>query len=521
MNYFSGAARIDNRQELIQRLQASPTATDAELILSAYELWSDECVKHLFGDFAFAIRDERRKRFFCARDHFGVKPFFFVSGPNGFIFNNSLDALRPSVSDELNEIAVGDYLLFGLNQDLSSTIFRDIQRLPAGHTLTVSNDSISLRRYWTLEMPEPIRFRSEHEYVERFVELLTTAVSDRLRTDRVAISMSGGLDSTSLAAISSDLLDHRVHAVANVYSTLLPDEERHYSTIAANHIGIPVTHIDADQFTLFEERQPLDLRQPEPFLISPLSGQFNELLRRCAEYSPVALTGYDGDAFMHEPSRRSLAASARRQIKDLIGGRHPVEGFFPEWIDESFAKRTNLKERLRSETSVANKQRPAAFSFFNSKVWTPLFEGYDCASTRLDLEVRHPFMDLRLIEYLLAIPVAPWCVNKHILRSAMKDRLPPAVVNRQKTPLAGDPALQLVRRAGVRWLDSFEVNPQLERFVNPKLRRPVADEQTSDGLWASLRVFALNHWLSNSQPVDRRTTENRLSPNRAYRTSIA
>ena len=128
---------------------------------------------------------------------------------------------------------------------------------------------------------------------------------------------------------------------------------------------------------------------------------------------------------------------------------------------------------------------------------------------------------MRLVEYLLAIPVSPWCVNKHILRVAMKDRLPTTVLSRQKTPLAGDPALQLVRHASVRWLDSFEVNPQLERFVNLKLRRPVADEETSDGLWASLRVFALNHWLTNSQPVDRRATENQLNPNRTYQTSIA
>jgi len=103
----------------------------------------------------------------------------------------------------------------------------------------------------------------------------------------------------------------------------------------------------------------------------------------------------------------------------------------------------------------------------------------------------------------------------------MKNKLPDDVLNRPKTGLAGSPALQLVRHASVRWLDSFEVNPQLERFVNLKLRRPVADEETSDGLWASLRVFALNHWLTNSQPVDRRATENQLNPNRTYQTSIA
>jgi hypothetical protein len=81
----------------------------------------------------------------------------------------------------------------------------------------------------------------------------------------------------------------------------------------------------------------------------------------------------------------------------------------------------------------------------------------------------------------------------------MSDKLPAAVLNRPKTGLMGDPALQLVQRASVRWLDSFEVSPQLSAFVNLNRRRPVAEEKTSDALWASLRVFALNYWLTNSQ----------------------
>ena len=285
MNHITADARIDNRQELIQKFQVSQTTTDSELILLAYETWGEECVNHLLGDFAFAIWDARARSFFCARDHFGVKPFFYAHAGERFIFSHDLNALRrePLVSDALNETAIADYLAFGLNQDLSSTTFRDIQRLPAGHTLRFANNSITIRRYWTLTIPEPIRFRDPESYVERFTELLTTAVADRVGTDQVAISMSGGLDSTSLAAIASDLLEGRVQGVSNVYDDLIPDEERHYSTIAAKHIGIPITHVSADQFTLFEQRQPLDLHQPEPFLISPLSGQYNELLRNSAK----------------------------------------------------------------------------------------------------------------------------------------------------------------------------------------------------------------------------------------------
>ena len=497
--WLKANARIDGREELVQKLNLTlkDSPSDDELILHAYETWGEDCINHLIGDFAFAIWDGRSHRLFCARDHFGVKPFFYTHISDHFNFSSSLNALRLDghVSDTLNEIAIGDYLLFGVNQDHSTTIFKDIQRLPPGHTLTVANNTVKIRRYWSPSIPAQVRYRDSDSYVERFSELFSRAVADRLRSDRVAISMSGGLDSTSLAAIAREH-GATVNAFSVVYDHLIPDQERHYSNVAAKHLGITITHVNADRYSLFDGA----MDQPEPFLISPLTGQFNDLLRLCSEFSPVALTGYDGDALMHEPQPSRFRI--RTRIKRMLRKQDDYD-LLPAWIDDSFATQTNLRERWKQFWSnpIPTRNRPAAMRALNSKIWTALFEGYDPASTKLDLEVSHPFLDLRLVEYLLAIPVKPWCVHKHILRSAMNGKLPPAVLNRQKTGLGGDPALQLARHASVRWLDSFEVSPQLRAFVNLNRRRSVADEQTSDGLWASLRVFALNYWLTNSRPA--------------------
>jgi len=492
-------ARLDGRDDL--------NGSDAELILRAYEKWGDDCVKHLIGDFAFAIWDERKQRYFCARDHFGVKPFYFTHIDNDFAFSSNLNELRlnPRVSNTLNEIAVGDYLLFGVNQDLSTTIFKDIQRLKPGHTLTVANGSITVKPYWTPETSKEVRFRNPASYVERFSELLSRAVKDRVTTDRVAISMSGGLDSTSLAAVAR-AQKKDVHGFAVVYDSLIPDEERHYSTLAAEHLGISITHLSADKYSLFDG----EMDQPEPFLISPLTGQFNDLLRLCAEFSPVALTGYDGDAFMNVPRPPGV----KTRMKRLIGKKRAATESRPySWLDESFVKRTDLVERWRRPS--VNQASPA------NPIWTALFEGYDPSSTKLNLEVRHPFMDVRLVEFLSSIPARPWRVNKHILRVAMRDKLPSSVLNRRKTPLASDPALQLVRRGSVRCVDSCEVSPQLRAFVNLNRRRSLADEETSDALWANLRIFALNYWLTNSQPVVRRTSQTQVNTVAATKTSIA
>jgi asparagine synthase (glutamine-hydrolysing) len=292
------------------------------------------------------------------------------------------------------------------------------------------------------------------------------------------------------------------------------------------------------------------MEQPEPFLLSPFAGQFNALLRMCSQHGRVALTGFDGDTLMSEPANSYFASAAQTlRFKEFTSalawyvktqGRLPgfgirgwlkrafdrtkTHGFYPEWIDESFAKRTNLAERLQQGSTNEVKYadaRPGTLLGLASKVWAPLFEGYDPGATRLPLEFRHPLIDLRLLEFLLSIPSIPWCLDKYILRQAMQHLLPSIILNRRKTPLGGDPALQMTRRGSVRWLDSFEVSPQLNCYVNLNKRQSIADEQTAEGLWASLRVFALNHWLSNSQPTDRVESRNPASSKEPSKISIA
>ena len=116
--------------------------TDVELILQAYLRWGDDCVQHLLGDFAFGIWDDRHQRLFCARDHFGVKPFYYSQVGDCLLFSNTIACLRQhsQVSSKLNDRTVGDVLLFDLNYDVTTTIFADIQRLPPAHTLTWSSE---------------------------------------------------------------------------------------------------------------------------------------------------------------------------------------------------------------------------------------------------------------------------------------------------------------------------------------------------------------------------------------------
>jgi asparagine synthase (glutamine-hydrolysing) len=549
--WLTADARIDGRAELIAELEAKlrrsvrvaahqsgseRSPNDAELILLAYEAWGEECVKHLIGDFAFAIWDARQRRLFCARDHFGVRLFYYAVVGNTFVFSNTLECIRrhPAVSDNLNEVAIGDYLLFALNQDLASTVFADIQRLPQASCLSLSKDKRTTRTFWQPPTDACVRLAQPEDYVEQFKQLFSRAISDRLRTDKISVSMSGGLDSTSIAAVANDLLpgaaEPALQACCVVYDRLIPDEERKYSALAAAAIQIPIVHIAADDFRLFQERVPHELEQPEPFLMNATSAQFNESLDTMAKFSRVALSGYDGDAFMSEPAGAHFQHLARelriqtlfndmawyvraqRQLPPIgfrtrlrrMAGTYPPNGLCPEWIEESFWKRLRLNERweeFNSEPATSHPTRPYAFRVLSSTSWAPLFEGYDAGTNRLALEMRHPLVDVRLVEFLLGIPVVPWCVHKEILKQAMADKLPKEIINRPKTTLAGDPLRSLIRETDVRFVEDFKATPQLGEFVDLGKSRRVRGQEDSDILWTNLRPFALNHWLTYSFPL--------------------
>src|SRR5260370_20693555 len=190
--WIAADARLDDRVAFIAELQRSgrrvrPDAPDSELLLHAYATWGTPCVEHLRGDFSFAIWDARNKQLFCGRDHFGIKPFYYVQQGDLFLFSNPLNCLRmhSGVSAELNDAAISEFLIIGLNCDKATTSFRDIQRLPPAHSLSISPEGLKVRRYWTPPTDGRIRYSKPEEDVEQFQSLFQAAVAHRLRHDRL------------------------------------------------------------------------------------------------------------------------------------------------------------------------------------------------------------------------------------------------------------------------------------------------------------------------------------------------
>lgn len=544
--WLTADVRLDARRELIAKLEdklgaplrtlddSSRAPNDAELILHAYEAWAEECVKHLLGDFAFAIWDTTRQRLFCARDQLGIRQLYYSVSADCFVFSNTLNCLRlhRRVSSNLNEQAIGDFLLFGQNHEKDTTTFADIKRLPRAHTLSVSNKGVRLSEYWT-PSASTIRYRNDRDYIERFQDLLNASVADRLRTERVAISLSGGLDSSAIAAVATRAQNSaplELSGYCVVYDAIFADEERKYAALVADALNIPLQFLEGNKINEQDDGRDVGVA-PEPFDVEPLYAVSEELLRSLASSARVALTGWDGDTFLNETPKHSFITSLKkgniaRLLLDMIGYVHhqrspPPIGIrtqwrrwrnphwnrrpFPVWLNQDFSKRLNLNERWRqvnNEVPTTHPLRPRAFSTLYSPSWDLLFANYDAGTTLLPLEVRHPLIDLRMVEYLLSLPVVPWMLEKTILRKAMAGTLPNAVLSRPKSPLASDPGLHLSHTKKFESIDEFQPVAALLSYVDRTSIPRVAEEVDSNQLSINVRPFSLNQWLIHSQSME-------------------
>lgn len=540
--WITADARIDDRAGLIERLKDDGNenleyGSDAELILAAYRRWGENCPQFLLGDFAFAVWDSPRQRLFCARDHFGVKPFYYADTGKTLIFSNTLECIRqhPAVSNRLNDLAIADFLLFGHNPEPATTTFADIARLPPGHGLCWSATGLKLARYWSLRVSQETRYATVDQYIERFKELLIDAVDDRLRAPRVAIYMSGGLDSPALAAAAcrwagASTARSELKTYCLVYDRM-PDDERYYSSIAAESLAIPIDHMPVDDYALFERSGEPEIRRPEPF-DWPLVALNRDSLSRVAAHGRVVLYGEDPDALLAPSSlfnllrwtdpwraardigsfavkRRRwppLGLGLRAKLTWLAGHGRSKSPFppYPPWLNPSLARRYQLPDRWRNRPQIVAPEdgmiRPEAHRRLASPLWQRLFEFNDPGATRIAVEHRYPYLDLRLVSFMLSLPTFPWCIDKYLLRAALDGRFPASISERPKTPLACDPYREPLQRPEAKWLDGFAAVQRLDEYVIREKVPPVTGSSyDANQSWLHLRPLILNEWLRTAR----------------------
>jgi asparagine synthase (glutamine-hydrolysing) len=523
--------RLDDRAALIAALDglaasAPAEVSDEELIVRAYGAWGDECVAHLLGDFAFCLWDARRQRLFCARDHFGVKPLYYARLGNVLVVSTVLRCIRshPAISGELCARAVGDFLLFGVSAEPSQTSFRDISRVPPAHQLAYSlvTDTLRVERYWSVPAGDVIRYAQPREYVEQFSALLRVAVGDRLRAGPVAVLMSGGLDSSSVATMAADILGpsgkDQLRAFTFVYDTWPEDEEKRYASFLATALGIQASLMPVDEYYPFD-RWDGDSRPPEPSL-EGLTAVMIDMLDLTAGHGGNALLTGDGGDPMLLPSSvldqlgtiplASLAGDVwqawRLRRLPPFGVRSSIARWFghgdtiPDWLAGDLLAEFDAKARMqevRRERSVRHGARNRAISDVIDPWWTSAFESLDPGATGRGVELRYPFFDVRLASFALRLPSFPWCLGKHVLRAAMNGKLPELLRTRPKTPLAASPVMPGRQWSSARALTLLESTAQAGRFIDiDKFRATVCGNSLlaseTPSAWAAI---SLAMWL--------------------------
>ena len=257
-------ARIDNRDELFDALAVSNAERvnlpDSQLILRAYRKWGDECPDHLLGDWAFAIWIPHEHKLFIARDHLGNTSLYYCRNSRFFAFASSVKGLlaHPAVEPCPNELYIGQTLIRRPWHN-DSTAYKGIYPILPSHSLTVKGGGVTHRGYWDMENTPDLRLNSDREYLDAFLEVYEEAVRCRLRSHRsIGISLSGGLDSASVAALAARELRERGERLAAfsfvpAYSVGLRRhlaDETPFIEATSRHSGsIDVTYVRAEKMS--------------------------------------------------------------------------------------------------------------------------------------------------------------------------------------------------------------------------------------------------------------------------------
>jgi asparagine synthase (glutamine-hydrolysing) len=472
---------IELRKELgVEKFQ---TTSDTEVILRAYERWGEDCVDHLRGMFAFAVWDEKNGRLFCARDRFGIKPFYYTRNTQGFFFASEIKGFVPfleEVSTDYNGLK--DYLAFQFTLG-AKTLFKNVEQLLPGHTLTLERGTLKIRKYW--EVQYSVDWLHTKRYFEEEIrDLLLDSVRVHLRSDvPVGCYLSGGIDSSvvsSLARIAQK--DGEFLAFHGVFSEGPEYDESAYAKAVANFCNIKLYEREITSADFISS-----IRKVIYHLDTPVAGpgSFPQYMisKLASEHMKVVLGGTGGDEIFGGYVRY-LISYFEQCIKGAIDGTMnsgnyivTYESIIPNlaslynykpllqdfWKDGIFEERDKRYFRLVNRANGLSREinwellEPySAFETFKEIFWgsnvgkesyfdsmthfdfktllPALLQVEDRVSMAHGLESRVPLLDHPLVEMAATIPSSVKFENgelKHLMKRSFQQDLPEEVWQRK------------------------------------------------------------------------------------------
>lgn len=525
-------AIIDNRNELFEKLQVDrakrKTMPDSQLILLAYYKWGEESPKHLVGDFAFMIWDEREKKLFGARDFSGTRTLYYYQDQDRIAFCTIMNPLFtiPYIQKELNEEWLAEFLAIPLNfesVDVSSTVYKNIKQIPPSHSMRVKDGNITFSRYSFLQEGEKLRLKSNKEYEEAFREIFQRSVSDRLRTYRkVGAHLSGGLDSGSVASFAAKALQKEkkeLHSFSYVPIQGFEDwtdisripNERPLIQSTVDFVGnIKPNYLDFnDKSSLTEVDDWLDaLEMPYKFyensywlkgiyeeasnqgigiLLNGQRGNWTISWGHALEYQALLLKRLKLIQFAKEVYYFSQRLGGKKsRILSVVGKKafpfldpSTNDYSYPMLINPDFAEKMNVIEILQKQNvDVKGSVLPNAYEMkktqFEQLYYWAINGTY---ATKLSLKhaiwERDPTNDLRVIQFCLAVPEKQYIQagqDRSLIRRATKDFLPDNIrLNQKKRGLQGADGINRMLPAWNKFVEEIQLlckDKTADQFLN-------------------------------------------------------
>lgn len=471
----------DIRKELLALGFQFKSYSDTEVALVSYIAWGPECVKKFNGIFAFAIWDHHRERIFMGRDRLGVKPLFFSRVGRGIVFGSEIKALlaHPAVEPIVSTEGLAEVFAIGPARTPGVGVYENIEEVRAGHILIGTRDKIETQCYWQLESYN--HTDSLEKTIEIVREFMIDIVERQLISDvPIATFLSGGLDSSVVSAIAAKYFEKQGRDALHTYAIEFKDMEKHFQ---ANAFQKSLDGPWAEKISKFigseHHRVIFDTPQLEEALLNPLATRdlpgmadidtsLFLFCQRVKKDVTVALSGEAADEvfggypwFHREESLKadtfpwSLRLHERVNIMsdDLKGTIKPYD-----YVQTRYQEALSEVPRLPGESDKDARIREIGYLSI-TRFMPTLLDRKDRMSMGSGLEVRVPFCDHRLVEYVFNIPWAMKTAGnqtKGILREAMRGYLPDDALYRKKSPYPSTPNpnyLELVRKKALEVLN--------------------------------------------------------------------
>ncbi|GLW05691.1 asparagine synthetase B [Microtetraspora sp. NBRC 13810] len=518
------------RAELSARGHRFRTESDTEVVLHAYLEWGEDLVDHLNGMYAFAIWDARREELLLVRDRMGIKPLYYYPTPHGVLFGSEPKAI---LANPLAKRAIGpDGLreMLGFVKTPEQAIFEGMHEVRPGQLVRVRREGLSKRRYWQLSSYEhtddiPTTVRTVRE-------LLDDIVARQLISDvPLCTLLSGGLDSSAVTALAAQQLREQGLGKVRSFSVDFTGYTEHFKPDAVREtpdtpfVHDLARHVDADHTDIVLDSA--DLMNPAvrdavltardlPVGIGDMDTSLYLLFKAIRRHSTVALSGesadevFGGYKWFHDPVAVNADTFPWLSPHDPTG--HATTG---QLLDEDLLRKLDLPRyradryqqalaevpRLPGETGLERRMREISYLHLTRFVQI-LLDRKDRMSMAVGLEVRVPFCDHRLVEYVFN---APWAMKtfdgreKSLLRAATADVLPRSVVERVKSPYPStqDPAYErALRKEVTRLLDRHELTDLVDvPKIRKALEQPVAEISLLQTRASLEGLLQINAWL--------------------------